>query len=125
MKKETDSNVKEEVQSSDDKTKLNETFSLSTKDTIKMTDLKKGSKLVKEKVMYVGPTITGVVIQNTIFSNGIPDTLQAVINDMPSIGNLLVPISKLPDALTQINSKQGAMHIFNENAKQYKPKKGV
>lgn len=86
---------------------------------------KKSKEAAKETMAYVGPTIIGVAVQNTFYKNGIPDALKAAIEEAPIIGNLLVPISKLPMALKEIESKQGAMHIYIENAKQYKPKKGV
>jgi len=82
-------------------------------------------KAVIETMVYVGQTIAGVATQNTFFNNGIPDALKAVIEEVPAIGGLLIPINKLPMALKEIESKQGAMHIYIENAKQYKPKKGA
>ena len=105
---------------------LNETPVPTAATTIKETVvIKKGKETTNEKVVYVGPSITGVVVQNTIFNNGIPAALKAAIDEAPIIGNLLIPISKLPMALKEIASQQGAMHIYIENAKQYKPKKGA
>lgn len=78
----------------------------------------------REIVVYLGPTIAGVVVQNTVFNNGITAALKTAIEEEPSIGNLLVPISKLPYALKEINNKNGAMYVLNETAKRYKPMRG-
>jgi hypothetical protein len=95
--------------------------------TVEKTTVESKSSMetMKETMVYVGPTIIGVAVQNTFFNNGIPDALKAAIADAPIIGNLLIPISKLPMALKEIENKQGAMHIYIQNAKQYKPKKGA
>lgn len=92
---------------------------------MKKADTKETKEPIGGKIAYAGPTITGVVTSNTVFSNGIPAVLAAAIEEMPSLGKLLVPISRFPAALSEINNKQGAMHIFYEYAKQYRPKKGV
>lgn len=79
----------------------------------------------KITVVYVGPTIAGVVKQNTFFNNGIPSILRTTIDEYPALGGLLIPISRLPKALKDITNNQGALHIIFENAKQYKPRKGA
>lgn len=61
-----------------------------------------------ETVVYVGPTITGLAMQNTTFNNGIPEKLQGLIKERPILGNLLIPISSLSAALGEISRKEGA-----------------
>jgi hypothetical protein len=90
--------------------------------TVKKTVANKNSK---EAVVYVGPTIIGVAKQNTVYNNGIPAALKAAIEESPIIGNLVIPTNKLPMALKEIASKQGAMQIYFDKAKQYNPKKGA
>lgn len=81
-------------------------------------------KPVKKRMVYVGPTIAGIVVQNTIFNNGISSLLKEAIKEMPGLESLLVPISELPSAMKEINSKKGALYMLSERAKQYRPKKG-
>lgn len=73
-----------------------------------------------ETLVYIGPTIVGVVTQNTFFNNGLSSELENVIKEMPAISNLIVPLSKYTKASSEINKKEGAMYEFYKKALQYR-----
>lgn len=78
-----------------------------------------------ETLVYLGPTIVGVVTQNTFFNNGLSDELENVIKEMPVINNLIVPLSKYTKASSEINKNEGAMYEFYKKALQYRLRKEV
>lgn len=79
------------------------------------------NKQVKnETLVYIGPTIVGVVTQNTFFNNGLSNELQSLIEKNPAINNLVVPISRYTTAASSINKKEGAMYEFYKKVLQYR-----
>lgn len=76
-----------------------------------------------ETLIYVGPSILGVAYHNTVFNNGVPQELQAAMNEEPAFKNLLVPIGQLAAIGSDIANKRGAAYIFYEKALQYKQSK--
>lgn len=66
-------------------------------------------KAVKTKVMYVGPTVPGIGIQNQVFTE-IPASAQEVIKKEPEIGNLFIPIGKYPEANVMIREEKGYIY---------------
>lgn len=49
--------------------------------------------------MYIGPSIRGVVKHGATFSGGLPDRLETLAEAKPVIKNLIVPVSKIADAI--------------------------
>ena len=78
----------------------------------------KKREATKETVVYIGPSLRGVADRNTTFNNGLPEGLVKAIEERPEMKNLLVPLSKLPEALKDINHKQGAYYAFYKKALQ-------
>jgi hypothetical protein len=78
------------------------------------------AKVRNENVVYVGPTIAGVATHNTVFNNGLPQSLNEAIAKEPAFKNLLVPISKLASTLSDISNKSGAAYVFYQKAEKYK-----
>lgn len=74
----------------------------------------------QETVVYVGPTISGVASHNTVFNNGLPQGMQDAIAKEPAFKNLLVPVSALAAATSDIANKRGATYVFYEKALNYK-----
>ena len=77
-----------------------------------------------ETVVYIGPTILGVVAKNTFFNNGLSTELTTAIKEIPVIGKLVVPISDYPKAMAQINKKEGVTYSFYQKALEHSQKKG-
>jgi len=68
------------------------------------------------KIVYVGPTIVGVANRNTVYDDTPPEALQAAIQSAPFLGNLVVPISDLSNAMTQIRNRSGAVYTMYKKA---------
>ncbi len=47
----------------------------------------------KEQVMYIGPTLRGIVKSGAVFSGGIPKDLEKLAAKKPIINHLIVPLS--------------------------------
>ena len=71
------------------------------------------------KIVYVGPTIPGVANRNTAYDDTPPEALQAAIRNAPYLGNLVVPISDLADAMAQIRNRNGAIYTLYKKALTY------
>lgn len=71
------------------------------------------------KIVYVGPTIPSVATRNTVYDDTPPEALQTAIQTAPYLGNLVVPISALADAMTQIRNKSGAVYTMYKKALTY------
>lgn len=56
---------------------------------------------------YIGPTIPGVA-RGTVFNNGISETLKKAAEDMPAFKSLIVPLSELNKAQTELQDKNSA-----------------
>lgn len=65
-------------------------------------------------VVYVGPSIVGVVKQNTIFNNGVPKALAAAVEETPAMAGLIVELEQLPQALKQLREKRGAIYTLSQ-----------
>ena len=77
-----------------------------------------------ERVMYVGPTVPGIGIQNRVYTET-PSDARKVIRENPQIGNLFIKIRDYPIANKMMREKKGyiysaflrAEEIMIENAK--------
>ena len=75
-------------------------------------DVGKKSSMYDEKtkrVMYVGPTVPGIGIQNRVYTE-IPEDAKDVIKKEPQIGNLFIHISDYPIANRMIREKKGYIY---------------
>ena len=74
-------------------------------------------KKQKKTVIYIGPTIVGVVTQNSIFNNGIPYELEETMKEIPVVEKLIIPVESLATASQQLNKKQGILYTCYEKVK--------
>lgn len=65
---------------------------------------------VSEARAYVGPTIRGVAQHGTVYSDGIPKSLQDAVAEKPLLGKLIVKLSDFSKAQTSIIRKQGVYY---------------
>lgn len=69
-------------------------------------------------VVYCGPTIPGVAVQFTTYTNGTPATLAEAIKENPVLGGLLVPLDKLPEVRKQFHAGSGRYYTLYREAKE-------
>ena len=68
----------------------------------------------KGPVMYVGPTIPGIGIQNQVLTE-IPASAQEAFKKEPELGNLFISIKDYPEANVMLREKRGYIHsAFNK-----------
>lgn len=63
-------------------------------------------------VMYIGPSIKGVVAYGTIFNNGITEELRAEIEKIPAVGGLIVPTTQLAAASADVEREGSAYNVL-------------
>ncbi len=82
--------------------------------------LGKAAKL-PEDVMYLGPTITGVVRHSTVFKGGVlPQKALECISRFPVMERLFVPLKDMPSAMKALNRKKGVMwEIYTQTAQKF------
>lgn len=57
------------------------------------------------KVMYLGPTISGVVKHGDVFEDGLPKKLEKVAEKKPIVKNLIVPLSEILEVKRAIDQE--------------------
>ena len=67
------------------------------------------------KTIYVGPTITGVAVRNSVYG-ALPESLEKAIQAKPYLGGLCVPITKLAGAMDQIDRQKGGIYTLYKKA---------
>lgn len=67
------------------------------------------------KVVYVGPSITGVAARNTVYWE-LPESLTRAVQAAPYLAGLCVPIPKLAGALEQLERRQGSIYSLYTRA---------
>lgn len=63
------------------------------------------------KKIYIGPTIDGVAIKNTVYDEP-PQALTAAMQKWPYLSGLYIPVSEYAKAARQIDSRNGAAYKF-------------
>ena len=77
---------------------------------------------IQESMMYVGPTIAGMAIQNTVYTEK-PEALKEAQKECPELGNLYLPIKQYATAERMIRTKTGYIHEAYKKALEYKEHK--
>ena len=93
--------------------KKEETAGISAETEVIAENSVKESKKAKQsaKVVYVGPTIKGVAIANTIYAGGLPKELEAKLIELPAMKALLVAPEKLAKTKRALQTAGSAEQI--------------
>lgn len=68
-------------------------------------------------VMYLGPTIEGVVRHGTVFKNGIlPEKVKECMKELPSLKLLFVPADRMPEAVRELRKKSALAAVYEHTA---------
>lgn len=64
----------------------------------------------KEDVMYLGPTISGVVKYSTVFKKGVfTENVKEHIGQIPCMKELFVPLGELPGAMKELKKENSVL----------------
>ena len=63
----------------------------------------------KEPVMYVGPTVNGIGIQNRVYTE-IPGNVQELFQKTPELKNLFIPVREYPAACLMLREQKGYIY---------------
>ena len=78
-------------------------------------DTKKTTKAAGP-VVYCGPTIPGVAVQYTTYTNGTPTALAEAVKEQPALGSLVVPLDQLPEVRRQFHAGSGRYYTLYRKA---------
>lgn len=74
---------------------------------------------VEEKTrVYCGPEIPGVAKQYTVYSDGLPESLEQMAKKIPAIRALIVPVKDLAETRKELQRQGSAMHNIFIKAKE-------
>lgn len=76
-------------------------------------------KETQENLMYVGPTIPGIGIQNRVYTE-IPEAAKEACKDVPEMRNLFIPVIKYPIAEKMLRERKGYIFSAFRKAQEYK-----
>lgn len=88
-----------------------------------MSETKKTTtKKTQSNLMYLGPTITGVVRHSTIFKNGVlPQKVNECVEQFPAMKKLFVTAEGIPAAVKELKKEQSALGtIYSQVSKKFK-----
>ena len=93
-----------------------------TAEAVKETETQAAAEEVKqENLMYVGPTIPGIGIQNRVYTE-IPEAAKKACKDIPEMRSLFIPVIKYPIAEKML--REGKGYIFSAFKKVLKYREG-
>ena len=69
-------------------------------------------------VVYCGPTVPGVAVQYTVYTNGTPTALAEAIKKKPILGGLVVPLDQLPEVRRQFHDGAGRYYTLYRKAQE-------
>lgn len=69
----------------------------------------KREEVQKEAVVYIGPSIKGIVSTGTVYSNGLPELLIKKADEQPVLNSLVIPVSKLAEAERELRVPGSAL----------------
>lgn len=75
----------------------------------KQTKATEAKRQIKEPMMYVGPTVNELGIQNRIYTE-IPDTAKGLMEKIPELRNLFIPVKEYPGACKMLREKKGYIY---------------
>ncbi len=67
-----------------------------------------------EPVAYIGPSIRHIAKSGTVYTGGLPATLNEKVKEIPAIKGLLIPVSQLATALQARNKTGTALNNLYE-----------
>lgn len=81
-----------------------------------------GKKGKKGNLMYLGPTIIGVIRHSTIYKDGVlPEKVRDCVEAFPIMKKLFVPMEELPAAIKELKKEQSALGtIYSQTARKFK-----
>lgn len=79
----------------------------------------------RENLVYLGPTITGVVRHSAVFENGVlPERTQKCVAEFPMMERLFVQLDEMPEAVKELRKEQSVLStIYKQIANKYQTRR--
>lgn len=113
---------------STDKTKSNETAETQNMEaqSVKKTDKVKKEAVratdSRDNIMYLGPTIMGILRHSTVFKNGVfPKKVEECVTEFPIMKKLFVTMEELPKAVNELKKEQSVLStVYRQTENKFK-----
>lgn len=100
----------------------NDTVAAPVSEAAAKTDVKHVTEKKKQgNVMYLGPTITGVIRHSINFKDGVlPDKVKECVDQFPAMKQLFVSTDEIPAAVKELSKAQSALKtIYSQVSKKF------
>ena len=86
-----------------------------------MSASKKEAAKAQGNLMYLGPTIVGVIRHSTIYKNGVlPQKVKECVEQFPAMKKLFVSMKDVSWAVKELKKEQSALGtIYSQTAKKF------
>lgn len=75
---------------------------------------------VKQSLIYLGPSIPGVVRHANVFNGKLPASLEKAVSEFPIMRHLIVPVSEAATLTKELHKEQSAaVNIYAAVVKKY------
>lgn len=74
-------------------------------------------KAEKKTHVYCGPDIPGIVKQFDVFTDGLPDRLTQLADEIPTVGVLIVPVKDVAETRMELQTQGSAKYNIFMKAK--------
>ncbi len=72
----------------------------------------------QEAKVYCGPDIPGVARQFSVYTGGLPGSLQQIADKIPAVRVLIVPVERLAETRNALQKQESAEHNIFLKAKE-------
>lgn len=73
------------------------------------TEVAPAKKQEKKNLMYLGPSITGVIRHAEVYAGGIPEAAKACVSQLPVMERLFVSLDDAADAVKELRKEESAL----------------
>lgn len=83
------------------------------------TETARVDKTKRSNLVYLGPTIPGVMKHSTVFQNGIlPGKAQECLSEFPAMNRLFVSTEKMAETVKELHKQQSALRAVYAQVEQ-------
>lgn len=88
-------------------------------DTVKEKEIERKEKEQEiEQMVYIGPSIRGIVTRFSAFYHGIPPGLKKAVKELPMLSSLLVPVKQYAQKKQEVEIQGTALHTIYQKAEE-------
>lgn len=79
----------------------------------------------RKTVVYIGPSMEGIIVTGTALCGGYPPKVQEMITAQPFLADLFVPAGKLAEYKKELRDPDSSLHTLYERARKRRQTNGL